>query len=183
MPKDQAAAAEQPQDVPDEGRSGSGGETDWREEAEKWKALSRKNEERARANADKAARFDEIEERDKTDLQKAVEAKEVAERRAADLEVAALRARVAAAKGVDIDLLTGSTQEEVEASAARLLAWRDAAAPKPPASSSAGDAGPRGEPIGAPKQLTRADLAGMTPAQIDRARRAGQLNKIMGVTS
>lgn len=61
MPQDQAAAAEQPQDVPDEGHSGSGGETDWRAEAEKWKALSRKNEERARANADKAARFDEIE--------------------------------------------------------------------------------------------------------------------------
>lgn len=180
MPQDQAAAAEQPQDVPDESRNGSGGETDWRAEAEKWKALSRKNEERARANADKAARFDEIEAQDKTDLQKAVEAKEAAERRAADLEVAALRARVAAAKGIDIDLLTGSTQEEVEASAARLLAWRDAAAPKPPAEE---DAGPRGEPIGAPKQLTRADLAGMTPAQIDRARRAGQLNKIMGVTS
>ena len=80
---------------------------DWKAEAEKWKALSRQNEDRAKANADKAKRFDAIEEQSKSEMQKLLEAKEAAERRAAAAETASLKARIAAAKGVDVDLLTG----------------------------------------------------------------------------
>ena len=49
---------------------------DWKAEAEKWKALSRQNEDRAKANADKAKRFDAIEEQSKSEMQKLLEAKE-----------------------------------------------------------------------------------------------------------
>ena len=153
---------------------------DWKAEAEKWKALSRQNEDRAKANADKAKRFDAIEEQSKSEMQKLVEAKEAAERRAAAAETASLKARIAASKGVDVDLLTGTTQEEITASADRLLAWRGPVTPL--ASTSSADAGQRGDNVAGPRQLTREDLKAMTPEQINKARRDGQLNQIMGVS-
>lgn len=153
---------------------------DWKAEAEKWKALSRQNEDRAKANADKAKRFDAIEEQSKSEMQKLLEAKEAAERRAAAAETASLKARIAATKGVDVDLLTGTTQEEITASADRLLAWRRPVTP--PASTSSADAGQRGDNVAGPRQLTREDLKAMTPEQINKARRDGQLNQIMGVS-
>ena len=127
-------------------------------------------------------RLDEIEEQSKSALQKALEAQQAAEKRAAELEVTALRARIAAQKGVDVDLLTGNTEEEIAAAADRLIAWRGEAAPKVPASTSSDDAGPRGDQISGPAQLTRDDLKDMTPKQINQARLAGQLNTIMGVS-
>lgn len=48
----------------------------------------------------------------------------IAEERLAALEAERLRAEVAAAKGVPADLLHGSTREELEAYADRLLAFR-----------------------------------------------------------
>lgn len=156
---------------------------DWKAEAEKWKALSRKNETAAKSNAEKAKRLDEIEEQSKSELQKALDAKDAAEKRAAALEVETTKARVAAAKGVDASLLTGTTEEEITQAADRLLAWRgEPTTPKPPASTSANDAGARGDTVGGPSQLTREDLKSMTPAQINEARRQGRLNQIMGVS-
>ena len=135
---------------------------------------------RAKANADKAKRFDAIEEQSKSEMQKLLEAKEAAEKRAAAAETASLKARIAATKGVDVDLLTGTTQEEITASADRLLAWRGPVTP--PASTSSADAGQRGDNVAGPRQLTREDLKTMTPEQINKARRDGQLNQIMGVS-
>lgn len=158
-----------------------GAETvDWKAEAEKWKALSRKNEAQAKANADAARRLTEIEDRDKTELQKAQEAAAAAEKRALAAETESLRARIAAAKGVAPDLLSGTTEEEITASADRLLAWR-AEAVKAPASSPSADAGARGKPVGEASQLTRDDLKSMTPKQINEARQQGRLDQIMGV--
>ena len=157
---------------------------DYQAEAEKWKSLSRKNEDRARENAEKAKRLDEIEEQSKSEIQKAIEAREAAEKRASAAEVKSLRASIAVAKGIDPDLLTGSTEEEITAAAEKLLAWRGAAAPAVPAakpSTSSDDAGPRGDAISGPKQLTKDELKGMTPKEINEARKRGELNTIMGV--
>ena len=157
---------------------------DYQAEAEKWKSLSRKNEDRARENAEKAKRLDELEEKSKSEIQKAIEAREAAEKRASSLEVKVLRASIASAKGVDADLLTGSTEEEITVSADKLLAWRGPETPAgPPASTSSSDAGKKGDLIEGVKQLARDDLKGMTPTQINEARRAGKLNQIMGITS
>lgn len=153
-------------------------ETDWEAEARKWKELSRKNEARMKENAEKARLYDEAQEQGKSELQKAQEAAAKAEARAAALESKALRAQVAAAKGVDADLLSGSTQEELESSAERLLAWRGAQVPK---GAPATDAGVRGEEIRATRQLTRDDLKKMPPSEILKARKDGQLNNIMGI--
>lgn len=153
-------------------------EIDWAAEARKWKELSRKNEARMKENAEKARLYDEAQEQGKSELQKAQEAAAKAEARAAALESKVLRAQVAAAKGVDADLLSGTSQEELEASADRLLAWRGAQIPK---GAPASDAGHRGEEIRSSKQLTREDLKTMSAEQINQARRAGQLNDVMGL--
>lgn len=151
---------------------------DWEAEAKRWKKLSRQNEARAKENAEKARLFDEREEESKTELQKALDKAAQAEARAQALEVQATRAQVAAAKGVDVDLLSGSTLEELEASADRLLEWRGAQIPK---GAPASDAGHKGDEIRSSKQLTREDLKTMSAEQINEARRSGQLNRMMGL--
>lgn len=72
----------------------------------------------------KADRFVELENAQKTEAQKAQERLEAAEKRAAELELKASRAEVAAAKGVPAELLSGSTREELEASADALIAFK-----------------------------------------------------------
>lgn len=153
-------------------------QVDWEAEARKWKELSRKNEHRMKENAEKARLYDEAQEKNKSELQRAQEAAAKAEARAAALEAKVLRAQVAAAKGVDADLLSGSTQEELESSAERLLAWRGAQVPK---GAPATDAGVRGEEIRAARQLTRDDIKKMSPSEIIKARKDGRLNNIMGI--
>lgn len=155
--------------------------TDLATEVEKWKALSRKNEDRAKANAEKARLYDEAQEKSKTELQKALDARAVAEKRAAELETQALRLKIGATKNVDPELLVGTTQEEIEASADRLLAWKGPE-PKTPASTSSADAGARGVDISGEKQLSREDLKSMTPAEINKARKDGRLKDVLSAS-
>lgn len=131
----------------------------------------------------KAKRLDEIEEQTKSETQKEREKREAAEKRAAELEVRALRATIAATKGIDPELLTGTTEEEITAAAEKLLAWRgEVTPPAAPPSTTAADAGNKGEVIGGAKQLTREDLKNMTPHEINEARKKGQLNSLMGIS-
>ena len=166
------------QDAPAAAAEATAQQVDWEAEARKWKELSRKNESRMKGNAEKARLYDEAQEQGKSELQKAQEAAAKAEARAAAMEAEAMRAKVAAATGVDADLLSGSSEEELRASAERLLAWRGAQVPK---GAPAADAGVRGDEIRAARQLTRDDLKKMSPAEIIKARQDGQLNNIMGI--
>lgn len=93
-------------------------------EVEKWKALARKHEANAKANADKAKKLDELDEADKTESQKAADRAAEAEKRAAEAEARALRAEVAYSKGLtpaQAKRLVGSTQDELEADADEFL--------------------------------------------------------------
>ena len=166
------------QETPAAAAEATAQQVDWEAEARKWKELSRKNESRMKENAEKARLYDEAQEQGKSELQKAQEAAAKAEARAAAMEAEAMRAKVAAATGVDADLLSGSSEEELRASAERLLAWRGAQVPK---GAPATDAGARGDEIRAARQLTREDLKKMSPAEIIKARQDGQLNNIMGI--
>lgn len=150
------------------------GEKDWQAEAEKWKAFARKHEDTSKANADKAKRFDDLEEASKSELQKAADRAAAAEAKVAEIEARALRAEVAAAKGIPAALLSGTTQEELEASADALLAFRGE---KPKPDFGGGDRG--GDIVGL-KQVTDSELNSMTPAQINTARAEGRLNAILG---
>lgn len=103
-------------------------ETDWKAAARKWESRAKENLAAAKANEDAAKRLAEIEESQKTEGEKAAERLAAAEQRAAQLEMKANRAEVAAAKGVPADLLTGSTVEELTASADALIKFKEAAA-------------------------------------------------------
>ena len=104
-----------------------------------------------------------------------------AEKKAQDAELKALRSDIAQAKGVPAGLLTGSTEEELTASADALLAFRGEAV-KPPAAPSSAGQGNVGKPLGnGATQLTRGDLAGMTPEAIVQAKSEGRLNDILGI--
>lgn len=85
-----------------------------------------------------ADRLSEIESANKTEAEKTAERLAAAEKRAAELEAKAIRAEVAAAKGVPAVLLTGSTQEELEAAADALIAFRGEQKPAGPSSSALG---------------------------------------------
>ncbi len=147
-------------------------------EVAKWKAFSRKHEDSAKANADKAKKFDEFEEASKTELQKAADRATAAEAKFAESEARAMRAEVAAAKGIPATLLSGSTQEELEASADALIAFKGAAA-KPDFG-----AGDRGNDVGAKKQMTLSEMqalyASKDYAAIETARTEGRLTTVLG---
>ena len=72
----------------------------------------------------RASKLDEIEAANQTEAEKVAKRLAAAEKRAAELEVTALRATVAAAKGVPANLLSGSTQEEIESAADALIEFR-----------------------------------------------------------
>ncbi|WP_313277732.1 hypothetical protein [Timonella senegalensis] len=116
-------------------------ETDLSAEVEKWKAHSRKNEERAKENAEKAKKFDELEEASKTEQQKRDEHIANLEKENAALKSQSLRSQVASEKGVPAELLSGSTQEELEESADALLAYRGETTAKAPKADGQGEQG------------------------------------------
>lgn len=74
--------------------------------------------------ADLTQRLKAFEDRDKTDAERQAEETETLRRENAELKSGALRAEVANAKGVPVALLSGSTQEQLEASADALIAFR-----------------------------------------------------------
>jgi len=106
------------------GEEPTGGEPDWKAEAEKYKALSRKHEARAKENYDKAKRLDELEEANKTETQKLADKATEAEKRAAAAEAKATKYEVAAELGIQpkhMKYLHGATKEEIEESAKGIL--------------------------------------------------------------
>ena len=95
------------------------------DEVAKWKALARKHETQAKANAEAAKRLTEIEDSQKSEQQRLTERAEIAEKAAANANAQLLRAEVAMKMGLPSVLatrLTGETREELEADAEQLLA-------------------------------------------------------------
>lgn len=78
-----------------------------------------------------AAKFNEWQESQKTEAQKQAERTAELERENAELKAGKTRAEVAAAKGVPSELLSGSTKEELEASADALIKFRGEQGSKP----------------------------------------------------
>jgi hypothetical protein len=107
-----------------EGTEPEAKEIDWKAEARKHEQRAKDHAAKAKANEGAAQRLAEIEDANKTELEKIAARADAAEKRAAELEAKSIRSDVAAAKGVPASLLTGSTQEELEASADALIAFR-----------------------------------------------------------
>jgi hypothetical protein len=115
-----------------------------------WKAEARKHEARAKANQAAAEKLAALEEAQKSEQQKAEESRLAAERRAQEAEAKALRLEVALDKGVPGHLrgyVQGNTPEEIEASAAQVLADFAAAQPQAPTTAGSIDQGARTPPL------------------------------------
>jgi predicted nucleic acid-binding Zn-ribbon protein len=100
-------------------------EMDWKAEAEKWKAFSRKNEDAAKANAAAAAKLKEFEDRDLSELQKLQRDRDELSQKLTPLQQENARLHVALDKGLPKALagrLQGSTVEELTADAEALMA-------------------------------------------------------------
>lgn len=148
-------------------------------EVEKWKALSRKNEERAKANAAAAKKLEEIEAAQLSETERLTKRAEEAEKKAAELATRTLKSEVAAAKGVPAELLTGSTQEELEASAEALLKFKG---PDTTSDFGAGRVGTTDIGDGKTEQISREQLKKMTPQEIVEAKKAGRLDDVLGLS-
>jgi len=154
---------------------------DLNSELEKWKALARKNEARAKENAEAAQKLAEIENANKTEVEKLTERATAAEQRAAQVELASIRNEIALEKGLtpsQAKRLVGSTRDELAADADDLLA--DLKVSKPSTAPSSDAQGKQGEPVGQVKQITSRDqLKSMTPEQIVQAKAEGRLDDLM----
>lgn len=163
---------------PTEPEPDKGGGKNWEEEASKWKALARKHESTAKANAAKAKQFDEVEAKNKTEAEKLADAKAKAEKDASAALSEAAKLRAAVKHGLseeDLELLGTGTPEEIEERAERLATRLAATKPKPDFGG-----GHRGPDVGGIEQWTQSDLSGKNSAQIEAARKAGHLDRLMG---
>lgn len=99
-------------------------DTDWKAEARKWESRAKQSHAAAKANEDAAKRLADLEDSQKTEAQKLQEERDKAQKDLADERTARIRAEVANSKGIPAKLLSGTTQEELEAQADELIRWR-----------------------------------------------------------
>lgn len=141
-------------------------------------------ERRARRQAEKAAndlaaKVKSYEDAQKSETERLTEQLEQYKATAAKAEAETLRLRVAAESGLPADLhefLVGSDEDELRAKAQKLMAATAAAtAPRAPAP----DPTQGAKPGQGTAQLTRADLARMTPQEIVAAQESGRLDDLM----
>lgn len=166
---------------------------DWAAEAEKWKALARKHEQAAKSNSTAAAELEKLRTASLSEQEKAVAEAESRGRQAAVAEVAQKLAAAeirAALTGVvpdpaaiveDLNLGRYVQDGEVNTEAVEALKAKFAALAPAPAQNADLKQGVRGNGQNGPAQLTRADLAAMTPEQIVKAKAEGRLNDLLGV--
>jgi hypothetical protein len=116
------------------------GSTETDDDAAKWKALARKHEQQAKANAEAARRLKEIEDAQKSETEKLTEALDAARSDATTTKTELARLKAAVKHGLsedDLDLLGTGTPEEIEERAKR-LSDRLAGTPVVPASRNLG---------------------------------------------
>lgn len=110
----------------------TGDATDWKAQAEKWRALARKHEASSKDNASAAKRLAEIEESQKTESQKLTDKLAAAEQELAGHRVRAIRAQAARDAGLDADMAEFLTASEPETALAQAKALAKKLAPGKP---------------------------------------------------
>lgn len=125
---------------------------------------SRKWEQRAKDNFEKAQKFDEVQEQSKTELEKAQERAAELEKRATLAEQVAMKTRIAAETDVPIEMLHGEDEDTIRAAAKRVIEWRDSN--KPPAPS--------------PKRLKSGSTSSTASALDGKERAAAALRQLRG---
>lgn len=174
-PNDPAPAGDPPNQPPAEDNPPA--EPDYKAEAEKWKALSRKHESRANENAKAADELKELKDADKSDSQKQAEALTSAQSELEKTKAENMRLKVALEKAPEgmplskvtklAQRLTGDTQEELEQDAEELFA--DFA----PAGTEGGKEG--GERRRPTERLKPGTVPGSEPEETDPAKLAAKV--------
>lgn len=157
-------------------------EPDLAAEVEKWKALSKKNERRAKENAEKATKFDEIEEANKTEQQKLLDRAEKAETALKQAERKALRASKSAESGIPVELIHGETEEEMDTAVAAAKQWAESRT-KPSPAAPANLVTSNGESTKVKPITSRDEFKSMTHEQRLAAINEGRLDELMGKTT
>lgn len=116
---------------------GATGKAAIQKEREARKETARKLAETEQQRQALADKIQEFEDRDKSETQKLANQLTALQKQLADKDTeianartASMRSEVAADKGVPASSLSGTTKEELEASADELIAWREAHSPK-----------------------------------------------------
>lgn len=125
------------------------------------------------------AKLREYEDRDKTEAERLAARLAEAEQEAQSARSEALRLRIASETGVPADLLefiTGTDEETARQQAEKLMA---ATKPAGQAAVMKPDPTQGAKPNGSIGQLTRADLASMTPDEINKALTEGRLSDLL----
>lgn len=121
--------------------AGSETEPDWKTEAEKWKSLSRKNEDAAKSNATKAKEYDAYVESQKSEQERAADAVKTLSGENASLATDNAKLKAALKYGLsdeDLELLGDGSPEQIETRAEKLAARIGAQKPAGPSSSALG---------------------------------------------
>lgn len=151
-------------------------ETDWKREARKWEQRAKE----AQAFKDAADKWREYEQNQKSDQEKLAERLATAEALASEASTKLTRYEVASQKGIPaeaLDLLHGSTREELEVAADKLLSLiADQSKPKSPIPD-ANQGKPAPANVG---QIDAATLNTMSPTEIMRAKAEGRLDSLLG---
>lgn len=152
-------------------------ETDWKAEARKWEKRAKD----ANADRDAAQKWREYEESLKPLQEKLADDLNTAKAEAESARTALLRYEIASEKGIPaeaIKLLQGSSREELEEAAETLVSLlANQSKPKSPLPDDS-----QGRPTTANiGQLSKEDLATMSPAEILEAKKSGRLNDALGI--
>jgi hypothetical protein len=159
-------------------------------ELEKWKTLSRKNEQQAKANAAAAKELDELKKSQLTDQERLVESTKEETRKAVRMEFATKLVDAELKSALNGRVLGGGSLLDFDKSkfidddgnvdSDSLTAWVEA-------HSSTGDVskpdlgqGNRGEKSRLAQITSREELTNMSPADILAARKDGRLDSLMG---
>ena len=111
---------------------------DWKAMARKWEKRAKENAKQAAANAEAKKRLDEAAETDKTEVDRLREAIESLQTENATNKLKALRADVSSRTGVPVELLTATTEEDLNDQAEAISAFVAANAPAKPKPSTNG---------------------------------------------
>jgi hypothetical protein len=146
---------------------------DYKSEMEKWKALARKHEAQAKANAAAAQKLAEIEDADKSETQKLADKVAKGEKDLADTKLEMVRLRVAMRKGLteaQAKRLIGDNEDDLEKDADELLVTFGAKK----------DADEKGDkPGGRPRERMRSGAApDEEPDETDPAKLAANLPRL-----
>ena len=146
------------------------------------KALQAERDARTKAEQERDALRKQIADANKTAEEKAAEALKEAQSLAETNAAKALRYEVAAELGVPLAMaarLVGNTREEIAADAVKLKEILAGATTPPPTGGAPAAPLDQGARTTAPGQLSREELAKLTPAEVLDAARQGRLNQLL----